>query len=266
MGLKKYIFGSIILILAIFAYTFSIESGDYRIELFSYVLILPIAVWIVLPLIFLFVLTILHISYYGLKSYFTIKSLSKDSDSLLTLINSKLLQEPSKATFQNKDIKQIANILKQLDIQVNNQDFSCEDEKIKKTADQIFSVNSGKYISNKELKLPNNNPIMGKNLQNRIDQDENFALETLKKPKEYSKEIIKKSFDKVLESKSITTIKKLMDEIEFDEGMAMSLFKKDAEQDPQFAMTNDQLINLITKVNLTNHQLIAIANYYKTTK
>jgi len=104
---------------------------------------------------------------------------------------------------------------------------------------------------------------MGKNLQNRISQDENFALEVLKKPNEYSKEIIKKAFDKVLESKSITTIKKLIDEIEFDEGMAMELLKKDSEQDPQFAMTNEQIINLITKVNLNNFQLIAIANYYK---
>jgi len=210
------------------------------------------------------VLTILHISYYGLKSYFTIKSITKDSDALVSLINSKLLNETSKATFQNKNIKQVANILKQLDIDVSNQDFSCEDEKTKKTVEQIFNVQGGKYVSNKELKLPASNPLMEKNIKNRIDQDENFALETLKKPKEYSKDIIKTAFDKVLDAKSITTIKKLIDEIEFDEGMVMNLLKKDSEQDPQFAMNNEQIINLITKVNLTNHQLVAIANYYKT--
>jgi hypothetical protein len=263
MGLKKYIFGSIILVLIIFAYIFSIEPGDYRIELFGYALILPIAVWIVLPVAILAVLSILHISYYGLKNYFTLKSMNKDAETLLSVINSKLLNETSKATFQNQNIKQVANILKQLDITVTNQDFSCEDEKIKKTADQIFTVNNGKYISNKELKLPSENPLMEKNLKNRIDQDENFALEALKKPQEYSREIIKKAYEKVLYSKSITTIKKLIDEIEFDETMVMELLKKDSEQDPQFAMTNEQIINLITKVNLNNFQLIAVANYYK---
>lgn len=263
MGLKKYIFGSILLVLIIFAYTFSLEPGDYRIELFGYVFILPIAAWIALPVAFLAILTILHISYYGLKNYFSLKSMNKDAETLLSLLNDKLLNESSKATFQNKNIKQVADILKQLDISVTNQDFSCEDEKIKKTADQIFTVNSGKYISNKELKLPAANPLMEKNLKNRIDQDDNFALEVLKKPKEYSKELIQQAFDKVLDSKSITTIKKLIDEIEFNEGMVMSLLKKDSEQDPQFAMSNEQIISLITKVNLTNNQLIAIANYYK---
>lgn len=263
MGLKKYIFGSILLVLIIFAYTFSLEPGDYRIELFGYVFILPIAVWFALPAALLAVLTIVHISYYGLKNYFSLKSMNKDAETLLTLLNDKLLNESSKATFQNKNIKQVADILKQLDISVSNQDFSCEDDKIKKTADQIFTVNSGKYISNKELKLPASNPLMEKNLKNRIDQDDNFALEVLKKQKEYSNELIQKAFDKVLDAKSITTIKKLIDELEFNEGMVMSLLKKDSEQDPQFAMSNEQIINLITKVNLTNNQLIAIANYYK---
>ncbi len=263
MGLKKYIFGSIILILAIFAYAFSLESGDYRVELFGFVLILPIAAWIVLPVAFLALMSILHISYYGIKNYFTIKSITKDSESLLTLLNNKLLNEPTKTTFQNKEIKNIANILKQVDLNVTNQDFSTEDEKIKKIVEQIFAIRSGKYVSNKELKLPVDNPLMEQNLKNRIDQDDNFALEALKKPNEYSKDIIKKAFDKVLETKSITTIKKLIDELTFDEGMVMNLIKKDSEQDPQFAMSNEQIINLISKVNLTNNQLIAIANYYK---
>lgn len=263
MGLKKYIFGSILLIIAIFAYTFSIEPGDYRIEVFGYVFILPIALWFVLPVAFLFLLTVLHISYYGLKNYFTLKSLNKDSEALLNLINNKLLNEPSKVTFQNETIKEIANVLQQLELDVTNQNFSCENDKIKKTVDQILSVRGGKYVSNKELKLPNGNPLMEQNIQNRIDQDENFALEILKKPSESSQEIIKKAFEKVVQNKSITTLKKLLDQITFDESMVMELLKKDAEQDPQFAMNNEQILSLLNKVTLTNHQLIAIANGYR---
>ena len=43
----------------------------------------------------------------------------------------------------------------------------------------------------------------------------------------------------------------------------MSLFKKDSEQDSQFAMTNEIIIKLIKKAEFTNDDLINIAKNYK---
>ena len=263
MGLKKYILGSVILILIIAGYTFSIESGDYRVELMEYVLILPIAAWIALPMIVLLSMTILHILFYGLKNYFAIKAISKDSDALVSLVNKKLLNESSKLSFQNKNFKDISAMLNQLDIDVSNSDFNSTNKDINKTIDQLFSIKSGKYISSKELKLDNNNPIMIENILNKINQDEEFALEAVKKNSIYSALIIKAAFLKVLETKSFTTIKKLIDDVTLDEEMTIALFKKDGEQLDQFTMTNDVILKLIKKVNLTTTQLINISKNYK---
>lgn len=263
MGLKKYIFGSLILAVVIFAYVFSMESGDYRVQFMDFVLILPIAVWIVLPMLFLFIVTILHILFYGLKNYFSIKAITKDSSALLTLLNKKLLNETSKINFQNKNFKQIGTIIEQLDIDITNSNFSSENKDINKTVDQIFTIHSGKYISSKELKLDNYNPIMIENIKNRISSDENFALDIVKKHEIYPKEIIKIAFSKIVDTKSITTIKKLIDDVHFDEDMVMILLKKDGEQSEQFAMTNEQILNLIKKVKLSTNQLITIAKNYK---
>jgi len=263
MGLKKYIFGTIILTIAIFAYTFSLVPGDYRIELFGYVLILPVAIWIILPMLVLFVLTIIHILFYGIKNYFSIKAISKDSDSLTSLISKKLLNESSKLSFQNKNLKEMGIILDQLDIDVSNSNFSSENSNINKVIDQIFTIRSGKYISTKELKLNNDNPLMVENLKNRIAVDEEFALDVVKKSSTYSSEIIKVAFYKVLEAKSMTTVKKIINDITFDEEMVVKLLKKDSDQEDQFAMTNDQVLDIIKKVNLTNDQLITIGKNYK---
>ncbi len=263
MGLKKYILGSILLIIAIGGYTFSIESGDYKVQIMDYVLILPIAAWIVLPMVGLFIMTILHILFYGLKNYFAIKAVSKDSEALASLVNKKLLNESSKLSFQNKNFKDISAMINQLEIDVTNSDFTSTNKDINKTIDQLFSIKSGKYISSKELKLDNNNPIMIENLLNRINQDDDFALEAVKKNAVYSDEIIKAAFLKVLETKSFTTIKKVIDEVDLDEEMTVALFKKDGEQLDQFTMTNDLILKLIKKVNLANIQLIEIAKNYK---
>ncbi len=263
MGLKKYILGSVILVLAVFAYTFSLASGDYRVELFDYVLILPIAIWIVVPTLVLFVLSVLHILFYGAKNYFTIKAITKDTETLTTLINKKLLNESSKSNFQNSHLKELGSIIEQLDIDITNSNFSSENKIINKTIDQIFAINSGKYISTKELKLDNHNPLMIKNFKNRIEQDVEFALEVVQKSTNYPQEILKPAFFKVLENKSITTIKKLLDSVTFDEEMVIALLKKDGEQENQFAMTNEQILNIIKKVKLTNTQLIEVAKNYK---
>ncbi len=263
MGLKKYILGTILLMIIVAGYTYSIEAGDYQVQIVDFILVLPIAAWIILPMALLFVMTVLHILFYGLKNYFAIKSIAKDSETLITLVTKRMLNESSNSNFQNKNFKEVSSILNQLDIDITNSNFSSENKDITKTIDQVFAIRSGKYISSKELKLNNDNPIMIENIKNRINQDDDFALETVKKNSSYPSEVIKAAFSKVVEIKSITTIKKLIEDIDFDEEMVITLLKKDGEQIEQFAMTNDVILKLIKKVKLTNQQLITISKNYK---
>ncbi|MEA3498256.1 MAG: hypothetical protein U9R16_04270 [Campylobacterota bacterium] len=263
MGLKKYIFGSLLLILAVFGYVFSIESGDYRVEIVDSVVVLPIAIWVVAPIVVLFIMSVLHILFYGLKNYFAIKAVSKDIETLTNLIGKKLLKQDSVVSFKNKEFEELSKILNQLDIDLKGKEFSSTNKTIEKIVSQLSSIENGKYITSKELKLSNDNPLMIKNLKNRVSEDDNFALEAIKKSSNYSLDIVKLAFDKVLKTKSITTIKKNLEEVDFDKDMLIALFKKDSEQKNEFAMTNDMILNLIKKVELTNEDLIEIAKNYK---
>jgi predicted house-cleaning noncanonical NTP pyrophosphatase (MazG superfamily) len=263
MGLKKYILGSVLLILVVFAYTFSIESGDYRVELLDNVILLPVAAWVVVPTIVLFVLSVLHIIFYGMKNYFEIKSIKKDTSSLKNLLNKKLLKEKTNEIFKNKDLKEIADILSQLDIDITDTNFSSQDNNVTKTAKQLFEIRAGKFVSTKELKLNDSNPIMVENILNKIKIDDDYALDIVKNSKKYTPNIVKSAFLRVLESKSITTVKKILEDIKLDSDMLMALFKKDSEQKVDFAMDNEAIIKLLKSVTLSNSQLIQMANIYK---
>ncbi|MGK0256253.1 MAG: hypothetical protein ACI81I_000865 [Arcobacteraceae bacterium] len=263
MGLKKYIIGSLLLAIIVFGYTFNIEAGDYTIQILDFTLILPIALWIVLPMLVLLVLTILHILFYGLKNYFMEKSITKDSKSLISLINKRLLNQTSNENFQNETFQEIGSIVSQLDIDVTNTNFSSQNKEISKTVDQEFNIRAGKYISSKELKLEDSNPLMIINLKNRIFIDDNFALEVLKNPSKNPQEIIKQAFLKVIKTKSMTSIKKILQELTFDNEMIKTLLKKDSEQKAEFALTNDTILELIKKVNLSNVDLVEIIKDYK---
>jgi len=263
MGLKKYIVGSLLLAIVVFGYVFSIEVGNYTVKIADFSLELPIAVWVILPLAVLIVLTILHISFYGLKHYFAIKAVSKDSEAIIALINKRLLEETPTTNLQNTNLKEIGSILKQLNISVSDSNFSAENKELAKTVEQTFSIQSGKYISSKELKLDAENAIMINNTKNRIDLDDNFALEVLKSPSKNTQEIIKYAFTQALKSKSMTSIKKVLPELTLDKEMVQALLQKDSEQKPDFAMTSDDVISTLKKIDFTNEELIEIIKSYK---
>ena len=263
MGIKKYIVASIILIVAITGYVFSIESGDYRVSLLNQTYILPVAIWVIAPAIILFTVTMLHMFYYGFKNILTNRSIKKDNENLMTLIDTQLLGTKTHVSFKSDEFKEISDILSQLNIKIADVDFSSSNKKISKTAEQIINIKAGKYISEKELKLPNDNPLMEKNLKNRIDIDDNFALEIVKKQDNNTAEVFKYAFLKVVENKSMTTIKKTLDTITLDSDMLISLIKKDSNEKNEFSLDNTTLIRLIKNVDLTNKDLIQIAREYK---
>jgi len=265
MGLKNYIVGSLVLTIIILGYVFSIETGDYQIKILDFTLTLPTAVWVILPMLVLLLLTIIHIFFYGLKNYFAVKAVTKDSQSIISLINKRLLNESLNVTFQNKNLKEISTILAQLEIAAKDSNFNSENKDLSKTVEQTFLINSGKYITSKELKLKEDNPLMILNTKNRITLDDNFALEVLKSADKYSNEIVQFAFYKVIDTKSMTSIKKVLPELSLDNKMVIVLLKKDAQQTPEFAMENEQILSTIKKVKLSNNELIEIIKNYKNT-
>ncbi len=263
MGIKKYILASIILLVAITGYVFSIESGDYRIELANQVLILPIALWVVVPAIILFAVTVLHMFYYGFKNILTNRSIKKDNENLITLIDAQLLGEKTHVSFKSDEFKEVSDILSQLNIKIGDINFNSSNKKIAKTAENIINIKNGKYISEKTFKLPLDNPLMEKNLKNRIDSDDNFAVEVIKKQDTYTQNVFKYAFLKVIENKSMTTIKKVLENITLDIEMLKALIKKDSEDQNEFSLDNTTLIRLISNIDITNKDLIQIAKEYK---
>jgi hypothetical protein len=263
MGLKKYIAGSLLLILAVFGYIFSVEFGDYRVVFLDFVVVLPIAVWVIVPLMLLFILSTLHISFYGMKNYFRVQSFIKDVKALNNILSNKLLNEDSMVSFKNKEIRELSDIIKQLDISASNDSFRSSDKNLDNAVAQLLTIKNGKYVLDKELKLPKNNKLMVENLKNRVLVDNDFALDVIEKSSNYSFDIVKVAFIKVLENKSMTTIKKFIDKIDLDKDMTLALLKKDAQQQNEFSMTNGIILKLIKMSDWTNEELISIAKEYK---
>ena len=82
MGLKKYIISSILLIIIIEGYVFSLEANDYTIVIMDNTFTFPIAVWAIIPVIILFVASIFHMLFYGFRTFLNSRAVEKDEKKL----------------------------------------------------------------------------------------------------------------------------------------------------------------------------------------
>ncbi len=263
MGFKKYFIFSIILIVAIFGYAYSLELGEYNVSFFGYSLTLPVAAWLIVPISFLALATFLHILWYAMLNYFKHRAVIKDHETMIKMIKSSLLEKNEIFKFKTQEFKNLSSILSQLKIDVKENRFSCLDEELNKIVANVQDVKDGKYVSDKTFKVNENSSLANLNMLNKVNNQIDFAVDVLKKPESFSSNVVIQSFENVLEEKSMTTIKKLYKNIKLDKEMAKKLFEKDAANN-EFGFTSEELLKIVKDLNYDKNDYLALAKNYET--
>ena len=262
MGFKKYIVFSIILIIAVYGYVYSLELGDYSITILDFTLILPIAVWIIVPISLLALLTYIHILFYGLLKYFKERAIKKDHETMISAIKAILLEKTDVAKFKTKDFKNLYSILSQFKLNVTDSRFTSSNEELNKTVAHIQDVNDGKYINDKSFKVNETTTLANLNMLNKVNEQIDFAVDVLKKPENFSSNVVRQSFENILKEKTMTTIKKLYKNIKLDKELATKLFEKDAANN-EFGFTPDEILKIVKDLDYKQDDYLALAKNYE---
>lgn len=263
MGLKKYIISSILLIVIIGGYVFSLDANEYTIKILDYELTLLIAVWAIVPTSILLVFTILHILFYGFRNFLETRAIEKDEENIINLIKDFLLENKSKQKFKTKVFSDLSSVLMQMNLS-SVKDFKSENEELNTIVSVINKINEGEYISIKNMKFNPHGNVHKKNILNKINADIDFALEVVKKTNTYSKDDIKCAFTRILEEKSMTTIKKITPAMDLDKDMVLALFQKDKEE-ADFSIGLEEIKRYAKKSNFTKNDYIDLVKLYKDT-
>ncbi|MFV7789796.1 hypothetical protein ACNSOP_06410 [Aliarcobacter lanthieri] len=262
MGLKIYIVATILFLIVTFGYTYSLELGEYTISLFGNSFTFPVAVWIIFPALILVLATYLHIIFYSLVKYIKEKFVEADLGTVIDILKSKLLGRDKKAVFKTKKFKDIAELFDAFDLSVTNESFTSTNLDFNKIVNAIQDINSGKYVSEKVVKLEPNSDIAKKNLINKINEQVDFAIDILKKSDNYDFDIVKLAFKNVIKEKSMTTVKKLYKNIKLDKELAFDLLSKDIEN-KEFGFSDEEIIEIVKNIGFTKDDYIKLAQLYK---
>ncbi len=262
MGFRKYIIASFVFLIIVILGTLYVNNNDFTVKIVELGInkTLPIYIWVILPALVLLVATILHMIFYGTKSYLQKSTIKKDISKLSMILNDRLLDKKSSLSVKTPSLKEIADILNTVEIKITKDSESSP--LIASTLKTIHDLEAGKYIPQKELKLPSDNIWAIKSTKNRLLNDESFAIEIFKDKELYGTDLVEKAFSIALENKPVESVKKLTENITLTKNMVQQLLDKDSDQ---LALTNNEILAYISSHNFTNKELIDIAKNYKKT-
>ena len=157
MGIKRYILLTLIYMIAVGLYVYSFNGELYTLELFGLSLNMPIAVWVIVPVILLFVATIIHLVFYNFKDFLHQRALKKDFETFKEVAKLRILSEKGNGSFKTEGFKAVGDMLSVMKFDANA-DVTLFDTELAKAHEVARSIHSGNYEDLKKYKLAKENP------------------------------------------------------------------------------------------------------------
>ncbi|TQR59020.1 hypothetical protein [Campylobacter troglodytis] len=205
MKIKLYILASIIYMVLLGALVFHLNSDNYTVEFGSYIINLPIVIWVLIPVFLLFIASFVHMSFYSLLRFIKYKHFFDDASKFEAFVKDLLLEKTPKLNFKTKEFKNAAELTQSLKMQRKLNGFDSFNEGI----DLLNELKEGKGLSLKKFKLDEDNPIFVANEKNLIKNDLNYAYSKIRHKKEAHDEIDELAFEEVLKKGNEEQIKTL---------------------------------------------------------
>lgn len=251
MKIKLFVFTSIVYMIVLGAFIFTINNENYTLYLGSYSLELPVVIWFLLPVFVLFIASFIHMSFYGFLRYLKYKHFFDDAEKFESFANALLLQKPIQTTFKTKEFKRVGELSQSL----KTQKKLANADKFNEIIDILNELKEGKGVNLKKFKLDENNPLVLLNEQNRLKSDVNYAYARLKNKKEFEDENDELAFDEVLLNGSKEQIMSL--KLPKNAANTLTLIKRFENNSLEFSPSEYE--SLVSAVNFEEKDYISLA-------
>ncbi len=259
MRFGLYIFASLVLIVATVALGYSVNPDFYLVDIMGVNLNLPIYIWITLPMIGLFLFTLIYIFFDGLRNYFFINKWKKDIDTLEKALFLSLVHEPKEKTFLINEIKSISVILSKASLNVSD-NVEGLSPRLSRVVNTIQKIKNGEYVDLKDNKLDkvlkSGNPILIQNRLNALESDDKLIEDVMRSTSEYSKEVKEKAIEKFVEKADFIKARKYIDI--FDSKNFFIILNR-ITNDDKLGLTIDILNEFVEVINLTCKDYVQMA-------
>ncbi len=261
MGLKKYIVFGLILLIAMGVIVYSFIGDNYSFPIAGMTITLPVAVWVILPALILFLFTVAHLMFFGTLGFAKMRTIRKDGERLLQNSKNALLGKMVDTDYKTDMFKFPGAILPLLNIDPKRYaDYRVYDDGIQDILDAKRKVYSGEVVDLNSFSLRSDNALVLKNHDNRLAVDKSYADTILKKCDD--KTLCQKAHLAMASYASISDISKY--DVEPTRELFDTLVDRVNAKENTLDFSDDLMVDYIKKLNFSSDDFIVLAKKLKT--
>jgi len=258
MHIKRYTIASLILIVLIGWYVYAFITQDsVSIDFFGVTLpSLSIAMWVVVPLVILYIASVIHISFYSLLGTLKLRKYEKDYEKIVdSIIDAYLGKENRSNSFKTDRYKLLGSIVDNATIfPAGEFDANIDNTKISEVLRVINSIRNGEAVDLKKYSLSTSNALVIQNEKNRYKKGEVSAEDILSNDSKYDKSICTKVYVDFVEDAPLYAIEKYKASLT-KEALLVILSRVNAEANT-LEISNESLIALCKDLKLSSDDYI----------
>lgn len=210
MQLKRYTIASIILMILVAMAVYSIDNGSLSFDLLGmHFPNLPVAFWVVVPLILLYLASVLHMGVYALVGNIKLRRLNKDHEKMIDALRDSLLGVNERNYVYKSDAyKLMGKLIDNALILPYETLRTIGNEKIDEALELMRDVKEKKKVDIKKFHLAANTSIAIQNNLNRFERGEIDADTILSRPEGYGEIVCAKAYESYVKTASVGSVMK----------------------------------------------------------
>jgi len=261
MYIKRYSIAAFIWMALVGWYVYAYISHDTTsIDIFGvHMPMLPVAAWVVAPLVVLYLGSVFHMAFYSLLGSFKLRGYEKDFEKIIdAIIDAYLGKQVRSYNFKTQRYKLLGRLLETSTI-IPNGEFTGEtgNEKIDRVLRIIDDIKHGKVVDLRPYNLQPENPLVIQNEKNRFKKGDISAADILSNCTKYAEsfcQYVYTEFVKTATLQNILKYKAFLTKESLHEIMAR--INSDVHT---LSISNDELLELLSKLELSKEDYIELS-------
>lgn len=259
MQLKRYTIASLILMILVAAAAYSIDNGAISFDLIGiHFPNLPVAFWVVVPLIIMYLASLLHMGVYALVGNFKLRRLNKDHEKMIDALRDSLLGVGERNYVYKSDAYKLMGKLIDHSLILPFETLrSIGNEKIDDVLQLMRDVKENKKVDIKKFHLASNTSIAIQNNLNRLERGEIDADSVLSRPDSYGEIVCAKAYESYVKTASVGSVMKFKHL--FNKSSLIDFVQRVNASENGIQISNDDLVTIFASLKLDTNDWIDLS-------
>lgn len=266
MYIKRYTIASLILIALVGWYVFGYVSQDTTaIELFGISLpAFPVAVWVIVPLVILYIASVLHMSFYTMLSGFKLRKYDKDYEKVIDAIaDAYLAKDERNHIYKTPRYQLLGSIIDNTTLFPSAAlNAGTQNDKLDSVLKIIEDIKNGEVVELKKYSLKPENALVIQNDRNRYKKGDITADSILSNAQSYDESLVKEAYTDFIETAPLAKIEQYKSFLT-KESLLVVLSRINADENT-LEISNEAIISLFSVLDLDTKDLIKVSSAVST--